>query len=226
MSFIENLNHEVCRSLWDMAAEDEGMKAPASRRPNLIWPLYRDSKKGNGNHPRISEQEARFAMAIILSNDHSRHFSVETPTRETYQFKGEKPISAQTDLTIFRADGNGLERDINVEFKSHLPVQGSVDKDIEKLLREPYGGNWFHVLKNTNRGTLPALFKKMRAAAAAAAEVGPGPAELPIHFCFCCVGKRWACFRSVSKTDLVYPGSDVFDPEGIEQGKWTIWQPE
>ena len=28
MSFIENLNHEVCRSLWDMAAEDEGMKAP------------------------------------------------------------------------------------------------------------------------------------------------------------------------------------------------------
>ena len=212
MAFIEDLNHRVCDALWVMRTEGDKAGGSTGGATNILWPRYRGENGTVAGPRRLSEQEARFAMAVLLSNEPSRSFSVETPTLKTYAFTGKTEMSAQTDLTIFRVSSGGeFERDINVEFKAHQPDQSSVDKDFEKLLREPVDGIWFHVLENSDRGTLPTLFAKFKAAA----KNRQGKAlssEHKIHFCVCRVGRPgWACSLSVDKARLVAPSSTIFD---------------
>ncbi len=118
--------------------------------------FYKDFSK---REVRISEQEARLHFIKVLdSSDY--YYSIETPTEQPYQFSGKKPISANTDLTIYTMEKKSLKKLINVEFKSGNPEPKQIDKDIEKLIREGYPGNWFHLLKTANSGTLPSLSKK------------------------------------------------------------------
>jgi len=126
-------------------------------RTKLLFPSYR---KGEN---RISEQEARFCFAAAVERGTEYLYSVETPTLETYSFTdGGGKISAQTDLTLWDLDGKAKEFDI--EFKAHNPEPKSIEKDIEKLVREKTDGVWFHLFKNIDQGTFPALAGKFEEA--------------------------------------------------------------
>lgn len=126
-------------------------------RTKLLFPRYR---KGEA---RISEQEARFCFAAAVERRTEYRYSVETPTLETYSFTdGGGKISAQTDLTLWDLDGKIKKFDI--EFKAHNPEPKSIEKDIEKLVREKTDGVWFHLFKNIDQGTFPALAGKFEEA--------------------------------------------------------------
>ena len=123
----------------------------------LLFPRYR---KGEA---RISEQEARFCFAAVAERGTEYRYSVETPTLETYSFTdGGGRISAQTDLTLWDLDGKNKE--FNIEFKAKNPGDKSIDKDIEKLLKEKIDGVWFHLFENADSGTFPRLGEKFESA--------------------------------------------------------------
>ena len=114
----------------------------------FLFPRYRNNKL------RVSEQEARFAFVEALCR-RSLRYSIETPTSKRYQFKGNtNKISAQTDLSVY--DMNGKSSICNVEFKAHGASKDNpaIKKDVEKLLREPVWGLWFHILKGVNNSTI------------------------------------------------------------------------
>ncbi len=126
--------------------------------PHLFFPQYRS--KGL----RVSEQEARFAFVEALSKN-SLLYSVEAPTSKTYRFSGKsnKQQSAQTDLALYNFKGAYICR---VEFKSQGYTTKrkdtfDIDKDIQKLLREPVWGLWFHLLRSVDNSTLNGLFNVM-----------------------------------------------------------------
>lgn len=107
---------------------------------------------------RVSEQESRFAFVETLIKG-PYFYSPESPTKKNYQFSGKKPISAQSDLTVYSDD---LSRLFNIEFKSRQFSQNkkdnsSISKDIQKLLREDTHGLWHHLLISVNNKTIPNL---------------------------------------------------------------------
>ncbi len=110
--------------------------------------------------PKIREPEVRYVYCKILE-EKGYKFGLEVPTKEDYSFTGEKSRSALTDLSIFG------EEKINIEFKEGQPKQDQVDKDIEKLIREPNPGIWFHIFQTRSsnsehsRGTLKTLINKL-----------------------------------------------------------------
>ncbi len=232
--YVESLNRQVCEYLWAMSSEVTGAMArdePPS--PNMIWPGYRDGDGGPATRARCSEQEARFAMALVLSRDPSRYFSIETPTNLPYQFSGDTALSAQTDLTIFRRDGDRFSRDVNVELKAHQATQVSIDKDIRKLLEEDIAGNWFHLVKHSDRLTLQGVFGKLVTGFEHAndpvnvkpARAEPVDHELPIFFCICCVGDKqpWAVFARFTKAELLQAPKTCFGPDDDNRKLWVKW---
>jgi hypothetical protein len=144
------MNRRVSYALWNAISPN---KTPTGLSPRLIFPELR------GGNIRISEQEARLLFCTMLQ-DTSYYYSVEAPTTETYVQSGTKPLSARTDVALYRSSENGLKRVANIEFKAHSATQEQIRKDIEKLLREKITGNWFHLLASANSGTIPRLFKK------------------------------------------------------------------
>jgi hypothetical protein len=152
---------------------------PAISLPRFIFPEYRDK----GNHEtklRISEQEARMLYCFNLNDNKYKYwYSIETSTGQLYNFtekksndnKGEsnkEGRSALSDLSIYDLSSdnkdNKLVKAVNVEFKAHNPGQKSYDKDIEKLIAEKVCGNWFHLLKNADNGTIKSLNYKFKSA--------------------------------------------------------------
>lgn len=129
----------------------------ANRTNNLIYPVYHN-KSNNGL--RVSEQEARFIFSYILQNTKFL-YSIETPTVNDYQQKGEGKRSAGSDMTIYSPVGQKL---LNIEFKfgtisnkakSSFPIA----KDIEKIFSESIPGCWFHILKSINNSSITALLQ-------------------------------------------------------------------
>ena len=123
----------------------------------LLFPQYHGQQAGTW---RVSEQEARFSFGESLCRG-LYWYSAEAPTSKLYRFTGLTPLSGQTDLAVFDADGRRI---CNVEFrakglspsaKTHFPVF----KDMQKLLREPVWGLWFHLLSSTNNSTIVGLLK-------------------------------------------------------------------
>jgi len=121
-----------------------------------VFPAYRSDRL------RVSEQEARFAFVEALCSG-PLLYSVEVPTSKRYQFAGKSHLSAQTDLSIHDPAGNPM---CNVEFKAkgfsplgkeHFPIY----KDLQKLLREPRWGLWFHLLEAVNNSTINDLLSVM-----------------------------------------------------------------
>jgi hypothetical protein len=157
---IRHVDHEAVRELcwsaddclwdaYDRSIFDDGRARNLCR---LIFPRYSDQR---GGKLRVSEQEARFAFAEALSATQFE-YSVETPTVEGYQLTGSKPLSAQTDLTVYEPHGDAL---LNAEFKSKgvSPAAKSsfpIAKDVQKLLREPVTGLWFHLFERINRTSI------------------------------------------------------------------------
>lgn len=137
---------------YDRSIFDDG-RAPAICR--LVFPRYSEER---GGRLRVSEQEARFAFADALAAE-PFEYSVETPTQEGYQLSGVKPLSAQTDLTLYEPGGEPL---LNVEFKSKgaSPAAKSsfrIGKDVQKLLRESPPGLWFHLLERVDSTSIGKL---------------------------------------------------------------------
>ena len=148
--------------LWDAYARSTDSQPDASGEGRLVFPQYRKKDDGTKGDLRVSEQEARFAFVEALCQGPFR-YSVETPTDKLYQFTGKTPLSAQTDLVVH--DASGKCRICNVEFKggriskSRIP---SIYKDVEKLLREPRWGLWFHLLENGDPlNTIPNFLEVM-----------------------------------------------------------------
>ena len=177
------LNKILANYLWKMASEDNSLKL-SNFSPKLVAPLKRDNK------PRISEQEARFLMCLILNNLNV-FYSIETPTKETYKFKGKSKRSASTDLTLFELKGDKLYRIFNIEFKAHNPKEKDLSKDIEKLVKENINGGWFHLFKNVDSKTLVTIFEKMKEAFNHNRIFESLKKE--IIFAFCVLEKRWLC---------------------------------
>ena len=216
---IFDLNKRISENLWHVANEKD---QPSNLSPHVIFPLKRDK-----NTVRISEQEARVICCSLL-NDLNLYYSVETPTYETYVQKGKKPegMSAQTDLTIFGFDGQCFRRLVNTEFKAHNPTQANITKDIEKLVREDPEGNWFHLLKNTDRGTFKAPLRKFETSFLENSH-GYHNTLISIVFCFCVLAKQQAYMRHFfyepgKKTYEEYV-RQFFDPSKLKAGgEWQL----
>ena len=130
----------------------------------LIFPVKRSGDL------RISEQELRFAYSATLERKgifQPYFYSVETPTAEKYQFKGiVKDRSGSSDLSLYElSDGKKKEnkfiRVCNIECKAHNSDPKSIQKDIQKLVREKVVGAWGHLLVNQDSGTLRELLSKI-----------------------------------------------------------------
>src|SRR5579871_3181569 len=193
---IKELNVEVCRYLWRMSAVGE---SPSVLSPHLIYPEY------TSHNRRVSEQEARFAYAEVLTSS-PYYYSVETPTEERYMFTGNTEISARSDMSLYLLLENGLTKVANVELKAGNPRPTHIAKDVEKLVREgtrggPVHGNWFHVLPAADHATVTVLLNKFHRAFDAV-EQRPNwqdAGQLSIVICCCVLGRRpqtgWAGIR-------------------------------
>lgn len=144
---------EACKrtdtGLWDAFARSVGGKPSVSEANRLVFPQYRDGRL------RVSEQEARFAFVDSLSHGPLR-YSVEVPTSKLYSFTGKTALSAMTDLQVHDGTELGI---CNVEFKakgvsSNAQNNFPIYKDVQKLLREPVWGLWFHLLESIDNSTI------------------------------------------------------------------------
>lgn len=144
---------EACKradiGLWEAFARSAGNAPMTSGICRLIFPQYRDGRL------RVSEQEARFAFVESLSQGPLK-YSIEAPTSKLYSFSGKTPLSAQTDLQLHYGSQVGV---CNVEFKAKgvsLSAQDNfpIYKDVQKLLREPVWGLWFHLLERVDKWTI------------------------------------------------------------------------
>lgn len=148
---LTQLNRNLMSLLWQMA---DSRTVPPPQAPRLIFPVLRNGMR------RISEQEARALFCDLLRQQTKYYYAVETPTTQKYMQSGMLELSARTDLALFRVHGSELACVANIEFKAKNPTLANFTKDIEKLIREKVTGNWFHLLDNENKGTLPSVFQK------------------------------------------------------------------
>ncbi len=184
------INRRICCDIWNLCSAND---KPSGLSPRLIFPKEKDDKL------RISEQEAKILCCSVL-NSLNYFYSVETPTREKYQQKGESPTRAHIDVSLYNFENNQLEHVANVEFK-YSTAPEAIRKDIEKLLKERIQGNWFHTLKNTNKGTFPSVFDKFKTTFGSYLETFSDK-NISIVFCFCVVEKQEAYIRHF-----------IYDPE-------------
>ncbi|PKP58241.1 hypothetical protein CVT91_08920 [Candidatus Atribacteria bacterium HGW-Atribacteria-1] len=117
------VNRRLSRDLWNASCFND---KPSGLSPRLIFPVKRINNK-----IRISEQEAKILYCTIL-NEINYFYSIETPTNKAYQQTGNTPLSALSDLSIYRYINNGFEKLANVELKAHNPATKNISKDIEK----------------------------------------------------------------------------------------------
>ena len=156
--YLLELNQESANELISIHSGKPNMKT------QLIFPFTQNTKKLTASPPytnlRVSEQELRFVMTHLHHHNNRHHLSyaIEVPTVHDYTFSGSNSRSGSTDLAFY--DGN--DQVLNIELKAKVPTQASVDKDIEKLVREPSHGAWCHILEGQDRGTLQSIFEKLK----------------------------------------------------------------
>ena len=172
-------------------------------------------------------------------------FDIETPTNKTYQQTGNTPLSALSDLSIYRYINNGYEKLANVELKAHNPATKNISKDIEKIVREKKNGNWFHVLKNINKGTLTSVFDKF---IFSLKEHSNKDSDISILFCICILEKKWGmikhfkydsslgkglpdfteeffCLSKISNSNNIRDKNVLKQKDILENNDWTIIEP-
>ena len=168
---------EVGENLIDLY--DKGYTCSSS----LQFPYKRKKYKGK-KVKRVSEQEARFAFAHVLSNKEGYYYAIEVPTKNRYSdFSSEPKVyigdkeggrSGNIDMSIlepsalleaFKQKEMKEEEPIvtiaNIEFKKGQPKDSSIKKDLLKLLfEESKIGVFYHVLEHTRRNTINSFLKK------------------------------------------------------------------
>lgn len=193
-SAVGKICRETDRRLWNAyhcRYVDSRPEKPLSR---LVFPSY-----ANGNI-RVSEQEARFAFVESVLES-GFFYSVETPTDEQYQFKGDGSRAAQTDLTILDEAGSSV---LNVEFKKDTDIDTKDDiaayKDVQKLLCEPVSGMWFHLIESANSKTLEKLLDKLYSEFSKglrALELNLGGKNKTILFHICVLKQRFSIHKKI-----------------------------
>jgi hypothetical protein len=189
---IEEINRNVCDSLWNTA--DTKDTPPTGLSPRLIFPQKRSKDV------RVSEQEARVLCCRYLesSKEPGYHYSVETPTEQLYSFSGTKLLSARSDMSLWLHNGGSFNKKANIEFKAHNAAPASIQKDVKKLICEGaqgIQGNWFHLIEKSDNRTIPALLRKFRKAFINLKHVpcgkdGSAASQQPVSilFCICVLG--------------------------------------
>ena len=101
----------------------------------------------------IREPELRAILSEVLSESKIT-YGIEVPTRNKY---GKGKNKARTDIAIYK-NGSPI---INIELKQGQPDYCEIEKDFQKLFKEGVIGSCFyHVLQNSDSGTLPSLIRK------------------------------------------------------------------
>lgn len=179
----------VSRNLWDIHEQ----------RVQLILP-QRNQKETD----KFSEQEARFLFAAELCKHKDLFYSVETPTEGQYQFNGKQnERRALTDMTLYESkSGKPEEEDpkYNIEFKANSQ-KDSINKDIEKLIKETPPGLWFHVFDNINSKTLPNVFNEISEAIREHSK-WLNKKNKAILFWFCVRQQKLACFKEITEKEI------------------------
>jgi hypothetical protein len=185
------INRRLCFDIWSLSTS--AGSAPLGLSPRLLLPVSKNQTT------RFSEQEARFLYCALL-NSLDYFYTVETPTEGFYKQKGKDASTAASDLSLYRYDGSGFQKLVNVEFKAHNPGYELIRKDIEKLIGEKIIGNWFHFLKNIDKATLPVLCEKLSRSL-----IDCCPPKESFHvsivFAFCVFEKKWACIKHLEFKD-------------------------
>jgi len=195
------INRRLSHDLWNVSFIGE---EPSGLSPRLIFPKKRIKNKKNEDVKRISEQEARILYCNILNNL-NYFYSIETPTNEAYKLTGKTGVSALSDLSVYsytRKDNvnnskNNEEKIFfkkmaNIELKAHNPAEENICKDIEKIITEGIDGNWFHILKNIDSGTLPSVIKKIYNSIKINFLKNE---KISILFCICILEKKWGMIK-------------------------------
>ncbi len=130
----------------------------AASKKYLIFPPYRNNKI------RVSEQEARFLFVNNLEKNQV-YYSVENPTENAHNFSSKigNSRSAESDVMIWEIKKGKPSKQLNVEFKAKGVSDKRKDtkfilKDFKKILSEPCGGLWFHLLESVDSKTITKLF--------------------------------------------------------------------
>jgi hypothetical protein len=149
---LKELNKQLAYKMMNVIrAENADTKIKMNHLgPRLVFPLSRAEKV------RISEQESKIIFCSVLNNT-NYYYSVETPTKEEY---GRGNRSALSDMSIYTFENNNLIKHVNVELKSGVSNDESIRKDLEKLIRENYIGNWVHTIESVNKKNLNVLFDR------------------------------------------------------------------
>lgn len=153
-------------------------------RTHIIMPHYR-AKINKEITIRYSEQELKQVFLASLSGNQDLYYSVETPSKYIYSFKGTKAPkieklekdadhfeSARFDVSLY--DSNNVE-DLccHIEFKHENPQNFNISKDLLKLSHEiiecKYKKNFFvHYIVRESKlwksKSLPSVIKKYRKA--------------------------------------------------------------
>jgi hypothetical protein len=185
---LTEINRRLSYNLWNVSFFGE---KPSGLSPRLIFPKKRKKNKKDEDIKRISEQEARILYCNILNNL-NYFYSIETPTDNTYIQSGKTGVSALSDLSIYRCTDKGFKKEANVEFKAHNPVIKDISKDFEKIIKEKEHGNWFHILENINKGTLPSVFDKFIFSLKEHSNKG---SKISILFCICILEKKFSIIK-------------------------------
>lgn len=129
---------------------------------------FRRRKSDGAERSWIQEPEAKLVLSRVLWEKRI-NFGLEWPTTESYDFSGPKRGTARTDLAIRPLRNRAGQ--INVEFKEGWSVSkaeskrvGRIQKDFEKMLREPVSGcAFYHILQGPTRKTLSDLLSRYSA---------------------------------------------------------------
>lgn len=152
---LAELTERTDKLLWESFSCSED-RSFSQLSDNLIFPRYEDPHRSL----RVSEQEARFAFTKALEGSPFL-YSVETPTQRKYLQTGSRETRASFDLSLYNLEG--LPQ-LNIEFKAggiSTKAKSSlkIRKDLEKLLKDPGYGMWFHLFESVDTHTISKLFQ-------------------------------------------------------------------
>ncbi len=104
----DNVN-EIRKIIIEKKRHDFDVRAMAKSVAESLWAIYHcraDAPllilpKKRNRAIRVSEQESKILLSHWLERE-GVPYSVETPTVDTYQQKGQSPLSARIDVTVYR----------------------------------------------------------------------------------------------------------------------------
>lgn len=180
-AYLRSLAEHTAQELWKVARLELNVG-------RLLLPLYR------AGAVRVSEQEAR-SIAQRLISVGSYWYTIETPTRDTFNFTGQAGSagrSAQHDLSLY-AEARPQDVVAHMEFKQgHRSGDDGIQliaKDLAKLLASGEHSLWFHSFPKPTRVEFSALRENFLGALERVLPAGKALArpETKVILAFCAV---------------------------------------